>query len=252
MVKRNFTSDLGKKVRLSLPETGKKEFYDGIIMKATGSSLITIGISHFTSDMTAFKAGREVAVSLFSGDGIYKFTSQVEDFSYRGILREKKQGSSPGSFLSQFSSWKDSTDFNMPALVIRAPMEISRQHKRKFKRVGVDIPVYYFSLPRGFSFESADFETLYMTTQKQRSLGQIRNLSGGGVFVSVKEKLEEDSTVKLEFIVPGAKEFSGDIYAKIISGRLSPGSEYPFAYSCEFTSISENDREIIIKYTYGI
>lgn len=100
--------------------------------------------------------------------------------------------------------------------------------RRKYVRVSIKLPV-----------------TLEMFNNEHLA-GHINNLSAGGVFIKTKKEIPSKSEFTIKFSLPG-KNFKEPITGRLVWHKEASGF---YENGIEFTSISDEDRNLILNYEY--
>jgi len=119
-------------------------------------------------------------------------------------------------------------------MILKHTLDLNRTQKRQYFRVEVDIPVIYSIVSQFGSIKAKNLK------------GWFRDISGGGVMLISNEDLSINDLIEFDF-EPENKPLVRSLKAYVI--RKSQ-TIYGPAFHLKFHNISEQERQIIIKYVF--
>jgi c-di-GMP-binding flagellar brake protein YcgR len=120
----------------------------------------------------------------------------------------------------------------IPVLILSLPENIQKVQYRDFVRINCSIPV----------------EIIYNDGQEDKiTKTSTRNISGGGIEVILKDKIELGREVDIKITLPTV---SIETKGKVVRTILSDKKDDIFWSGVQFTQINEKDRQKIIQYIF--
>lgn len=160
------------------------------------------------------RIGTVMTVCFFAKDNVYRFKAKVSN-----------------------RCLKD----NIYLLKIEALSVLEKVQRRQFYRFDWSIPVKYRVI------ESVEPESEVENPYKD---GITRDISGGGLSIALKEKVEMEKLV--ECLLPLRSDFTVKFIGKVVRSvkRNLEASKYDYEIGVSFKKIDNKDREAVIKYIF--
>lgn len=211
----------GTRVKTTIEIANMQKNFEGKITTVDEEGITLSVPDHFMKE-EPIRAGQNVSlVVTHHEDAEYDFKTQV----YKVIL-------GPPGFIA-----------------LEHSRSFTRNQKRKYPRLNVEIPFQYFLLDRLQEKEFRERRTVTITPETRMLEGSILNISGGGCFFNSGIEYEPGNLIWMSFYLDESGEELKDLVGHV--ERLIDLEDNQHRIIMHFAKIMDKYRDKIIRYVYA-